>query len=482
MSGDINTNKISKFARNAVSLTVGRVIGDFSAFLFIVYISRRFGEYELGQYSFAIAISGFFMVVSDYGLEFHSIRNLSKQSFDAKNYFSQVLALRTVLTILAYLLLGIISYFVAEDNTTWKLILIIGLSQLLLKAIDGFATVFVANEQMHVAALMTTSNRVLGALAVGLMLFLGYGFIESLLLFPLITIFHCFVGYHLTQKRLGNIFPSFNFKTAKNILIESTPLAASEFLRQASSRTDIFIIGILVGMAGAGIYNAAFRIVFMLSLLFYFLSVTIMPAISKLHDGYSIDELKTLFNNGLRALILIGMPMSVGIYAIAPEVVLMTFGDAFQDSVFVLRLLACLIFVACLKWAMHVFLISTELQNEMVRSQAICAGVNIIGTIILVLVDGIRGAAIATIVSEIVLIILYVRCLKDYFLLNVLSSGLIAGIAGSCAFLIFLHYYSDVGVTLKICASCIIYFLILISFKSIRRQEFSLLLSQLKRK
>ena len=64
--------------RNFSFLTAGKLVGDGSTFLLIVVLSRVFGQEGIGWYAFAMAFTGFFVVLADFGLTPFSIKELSR--------------------------------------------------------------------------------------------------------------------------------------------------------------------------------------------------------------------------------------------------------------------------------------------------------------------------------------------------------------------------------------------------------------------
>ena len=72
-----NKPKAGKILRNFGFLTTGRILGDLFIFVLFVVISRKFGKEGIGNYSFAIALTGFFMILASFGLTKLSIKVMS---------------------------------------------------------------------------------------------------------------------------------------------------------------------------------------------------------------------------------------------------------------------------------------------------------------------------------------------------------------------------------------------------------------------
>ena len=63
---------------NAGTLTISRIASDLFTFAFFVVLSRIFGQEGIGQYSFAMALTGFFGLFGDFGLYNLSVKEISR--------------------------------------------------------------------------------------------------------------------------------------------------------------------------------------------------------------------------------------------------------------------------------------------------------------------------------------------------------------------------------------------------------------------
>ena len=80
MSSANSPRSAGNIMRNFGFLTVGKTVGDCFTFLMFVIISRAYGQEGIGQYSFAIAFTGFFAIFADFGL------GLYRKELESKGY------------------------------------------------------------------------------------------------------------------------------------------------------------------------------------------------------------------------------------------------------------------------------------------------------------------------------------------------------------------------------------------------------------
>ncbi len=460
-----------RILRNLGSLSIGKLTADLAAFGLFVVISRQFGEEGVGQYSFAMALTGFLMVSADFGLEFLSTRELSRLPHEQlAGYMGRVIAVRVVQTLVTVGMLGILCLVLPYPRDFIAIIFVIGVFQILYKGVDGFVAVFVAKEEMFTAAMLSASLRVLSALSAAVLIISGVGLGWSLIVFPLFTAIQLGVAYGMVDRRIGPVRPGASFVEIKATMREALPFAVSEFLRQLGTRTDVVLLGLLIGAGAAGIYNAAFRIIFMLSMFTYLAGMTIYPGISRLFKS-DPNQVSKFYSRFLGIAILAGIPASVGLALIADDLIRVIFGEEFAASGFVLEVLAVLVFVAAIKFIMQMFMMACELQALMVRSQWISVVINLVALLLLIPRFGVIGAGVAVTISEFALIALYGGYLRSLVGLPRVGHRLFMAALGASVAAFVMEYLQPLSIVVVIPLAVLIYCLIVLCSGEIRRNE-----------
>lgn len=84
--------------RNFGYLTIGKLFADGTTFLFFLVLARTYGQEGIGQYSFAMALTGVLSVFADFGIQTLSIKNLSRYRDQVTTYYGRLLAVRLLLS------------------------------------------------------------------------------------------------------------------------------------------------------------------------------------------------------------------------------------------------------------------------------------------------------------------------------------------------------------------------------------------------
>ncbi len=462
--------KIRKLFQNFSFLTLGRVLGDGFTFLLFVSLSRAFGQEGLGQYSFAVAFTGFFVVFSNYGLYSYSIKELSRKDEALGAHYGGILTSRLILSLAVFVILLLVLPFLAFSYEAKVVIALVGLIQITQELVNGFAAVFVASEEMHYSGLLQAAPRLTAAISGLVVVLFGGSLIAVLAAILITTLMMVTIAYLMVARKHGHPKLKIHRDLSKKLLSSATPYAMSDFLARVRSRIDVVLLGLLLGSAAAGVYNAAFRIVLVFLLIPFFAAMALFPLSSRLYLT-SREKLDRLYHGTLNLTILFGVPVAFGLWLTAPQIIDLLYGEEFNESTTVLRILTWLIFLATLKSIMGVFLMSTDLQSKRTRSQGISAIVAVIGNLLLIYFLALTGAAIAVLIAEIVLVFLFAWYLRPIFGWPKIGSRLAIGTLAAGSFCLLFILLPSLPIYVVIPISAFIYLGILLSFKDIRENE-----------
>ena len=460
--------------KNFSFLTLGKISGDFFTFILFVVLSRKFGQEGIGQYSFAVGLGGFFAICSDFGLYSYTVKEVSRNKNSFESYFQKIFSLRLAQSIIVIILLIVCIPFLSFSIETKSVILIIGIYQIIYSSIDGISAVFIAYEYMHISAGIESSLKIITSFAAISIALLGGSIVISLLALPILASAQFFIVILVLKKKIGSSKLSFKFSILKETFKHAIPFGASDFLNQLYARIDIVLIGFLLGESFAGLYNVGYRIVFFLLFIPKFSSITIFPIISKLYHE-SKFEFQKMYNKSLNMMLIIGLPISAGLYLIAPGFVELIFGSKFYESSIVLRILSGLFVLSCLSYLMEIFLMASDNQKARAKVQFIATIVSVALNFIFILLFKINGAAVSVIISTIFLLVVFGIKLKPITGFPDIKSRFAISSLGIVIFLI-LFWVIHTSIFVIIPVSILIYVITMLMFKTVRENELRMVL------
>jgi len=133
-----------------------------------------------------------------------------------------------------------------------------------------------------------------------------------------------------------------------------------------------------------------------------------------------------------------------------------------------------------LEFMLGTFLTSCDRQVERTKSQWIAASVNVLGNMVLIPTFGVKGAAIATITAEAILVFLLTVRLREVLGWPHVGSRVAIGSFATASFCLLFTFFSSVPLGLVILISVLIYSGTLVLFNEIRRNELRTLVGMLK--
>ena len=474
---DSNSGKrFKRIFKNFSFLTFGKIGGDFFNFVLFIIITRQFGEKVIGQYSFAIGFTGFFAILSQFGLSDYAIKEISGNKNSFGNYFPKIFTLNLILSSLMWLVLLIFISFLSFSVETKLIVAIIGAYQITFMMIEIHVSAFIAHEQMHIAGGISVTTRLITAIGAVTIALFGGGIIATLAFLPFMSFVLLFGIRNLMRKRLGKIALLDSIYSLKATFKEVIPFGISDFLSQIYNRIDVVLIGFIIGETAAGIYNVGYRVIFFLLFIPHFASTTIFPLVPILYRE-SMVEFGKLYNKVLGMMVIIGLPVSAGLWLIAPKLINLIFGPVFSRSAVILKILAPIFLLKSFSYIMGIFLMSSNRQKYMASVSTIVSVLSIVIFPVFIYFWNIEGAAVAAVVLRFLLTILYMVKLKTIIGIPDVKIKFLVCLLGVSTFYIPLSFFPNLNIFVIIALSCLIYFGVILLFKDIRENEIRMILN-----
>ena len=172
-------------------------------------------------------------------------------------------------------------------------------------------------------------------------------------------------------------------------------------------QSDLIIIKYLKGDEAVGIYNAAFVVI----LAFYLIPGIIYQKflLPKFHQWANHDESSFLkfYQAGNGIMLMAGIVLLFISYLVIPILHPLLFGMEYLESVKVLSILILCIPVRFLATSIEIPLFTRGFMNNKTKIMGLVAMINLVLNFLLIPIYSIYGAAISTLISEILLLILY---------------------------------------------------------------------------
>ena len=382
--------------------------------LLFIYIARKLGGEDFGKLSFAYSFAGICFIVTDFGLSTILIRNVSRQKELTREYVSNILVLKVVLSLICISVIGIFILFTDYPADVITLLVIFGGVMFFKALIDFFCAVLNAHERMDIEALLKGTNHTLLFLIGIVVITMGFGLFGLANVYLAVHSISSIIGFYIVYVYIEKIQPGFNLRFWKYILRESFPLALTVIFTVIYFKIDVVMISLIRGdNSEIGWYSAAMRLIELAGVLPALIVSALFPIISGLYKA-SIESLTNVFKTSFRYLLAIALPIAVGTFLLSDRLIYLIYGKEYFKTVPALKILSLALIFIFVNYIMMNILVSVDRQMTNAIMAGTCVLVNIALNMCLIPYYGYLGAGTATVITEIVLFSLGLYYIAKY--------------------------------------------------------------------
>ena len=368
-------------------MTVASVGQKVISFVYFAAIARTLGPAATGKYVFALAFTTVIVVFVDLGFTNVLVREAAKAREKIQSYFSTILAVKIFLGLGSYIAAVVIINWLGYPAETKHLVYLSAVTMLF--------------DSLHL-----TLYGVLRAL--GNLRYEAFGIVGSQFL-PLIFLILAFtlpsflnviyVTIVINKKYKINLTPRYDRKVFLFLGKIMVPFALAAVFARVYSYIDSILLSKLAGDAAVGLYSIPYKITYA----FQFVPLALMAALyPRFSEYFSSDKsrLAYIFERGIKYLLIIIFPITVGIGVLANDIILTFFTDAYINSVLPLRILLVGLVFSYVSFPIGAFLNACNKQAVQTAIIGLVMVINIILNVILIPQSGIIGAAAAALAGN----------------------------------------------------------------------------------
>jgi len=355
-------------------------------------ISRVVGPHLLGQYSLVLAWILLFQALASFGLPEYLMREMGRFENEQNKYFLNGAVLGLITSVLAMgvmaFVIGWLGYEAEVDRAlvlgTWAL------APMMVSAICRSG--YLAGKKSEYALLVAVFETLL-ILSVNVYLLLhGYGIVPLVLTFVLGKTLSCLLSFFLLRTFVISMKWDFSLSFCKQLLPIVFTFALSNVLGLISMRVNIIMLSWWTSLSAVGLYAAAGKLMEAVYLGFIIFAQLMLPRLARSFTDNRNHDLKP-FAGEFKVLFAFAIPLSIGLIIFAEPVIDLLFGNGFQGSVLVFRILMVFLLIESLDGALGLIMKAAGRQSQDVKIYSLNPGLNIILNIFLIPIGQGAGAA-----------------------------------------------------------------------------------------
>lgn len=453
--------------RNLFFLVTGNVIAQLLGFLSVIYLARVLKADGFGLVAFAQGILAYFLLISDLGLKTYGTIEIAKERRQLKRYANNILTMRLVLSITAFLLLLLMVSLINKPQDQKYLIILFGISifpsaflmDWFFQGIERMGLIGLTNilKSFIFISLLLIFLREQGILYVPV-----YFIVASVL--AIIPMFSIFIREH------GWIRPSFEYNLWKESLTKAIPVGFSSIMIQIYYNIDTVMLGFMKGSEEVGFYNAAYKIVLLLLGLASITGMVLLPTISRIYSE-SKENLLRYLRYLSKITIFWGMPVAVGGMILSGQIITAFYGEHFNSSILPLQILIWSVFTVFSNIPFALILLASGKGKEYMYSVTAGAVSNLLLNLFLIPSYNLIGASIATLISEFIVLTLLFLYARRLFSIRVFKNILLSATASLIMGAGLLTIHDKLNLFISVLFGFLTYILSLIILKGIDRED-----------
>lgn len=442
-----------------------------------MYVARYLGAKGFGILSFALAFIAIFGVFTDIGLNQLMTREVARDKTLASKYLGNIINLKAILAVVTFGLIAVTINLLSYPEQT-KIVVYFIAGFLVSNTFSVmYYSIFQAYERMEFITLGRVVNAVL--LLIGALLAVNQHL--SVTAFALVYFLAsaasllCNIGISVWKFAKPKVEIDFSFW--KETLKQAWPFGLAGVFSGIYFWIDSVMLSFMQGDEVVGWYNAAYRLVFVLTVIpgVYFTSA--FPAMSNYYVT-SKESLKLIYEKSIKYMIILAVPIALGTSLLADKAIMLIFDPGYSNSIIALQILV---------WAVAFVFISSgfarlfESSNKQIIVTIVagaCALLNVVLNLILIPKYSYIGASIATVMTEFTaLAILFLWSSRIGYgisgkkVIDILVKTLAAGaVMSSLVFVL-----RDLALWWLVPLSALLYFIVLFIIKGIDGEDILLL-------
>ena len=404
------TNKVRTAFANMGWMMISQIIASVCAFVWTIVTAWYLGPSDYGIFGSAVSFAALFGIIIDFGLPTYLVRAISTDMENEHKYLDNAISVKLFLSVLYIIVVFFALIILGWNSKLITITLLISFENLIKSYHAILFSSFQAHEKMKYQAITNTILNVLTLAFIAIVTFTDFALMG--IAFAYIIANFIALIYELYALKKHTILPkfSFDFDFYKVLLKAGLPFALTGLFYTIYYSIDLVMITQFSTTYDTGLYNSAYKLITVLTLFYTIYSSVVFPVMSKLFKEEK-DLLKFSFNKSVKYLSLATIPIAVFTLFYGYDIIGI-YGAEYIEAGGVLKILiwtVCFLFV---NGACSLVLNASHKEYSVTKIYTIAAVFNICLNYFLIPKYSVYGASVATVLSEILILILELYALK----------------------------------------------------------------------
>lgn len=377
------------------------------------YLARTLQSEGIGIYSYTLSIMEYFMLAGSLGISLYAQREIAYKADNIKErskIFWEIILLKTITMIISIISFYIIFARTGEYALYYKL-----LTLQLIANVFEISWFFQGIEEFK----KTVSKNIVVKLVSVLCIFIFVKSPEDLVKYYIIYACSTLFGNISLWVYLPKVIEKIELKKL-NILKHLKPTIAL-FIPQVATQIytvlDRTMMGTMISnMSEVGYYEQSQKIIKILLTVVTSLATVMIPRMAKTYINGEAKKLEQYLEKSFNFVLILSIPMILGIISVSQKFVPIFFGPGYDKVITLINITSPIVLIMGLNNVIgSQYLLPTKRQKEYTIAVVVGAIVNFILNLLLIKKYTSVGASLATILAEIVIVLIEIFIIRKEF-------------------------------------------------------------------
>ena len=432
-------------------------------------LARSTGTSDFGAWSAALAYTSLFAFLNDFGFPLVGIQRMAAEPEREAEWLGALAGLRTLGALAALVLCvgGIPVLF--DDNGEVRTLALIMSVTVFAAVPQAFLAVFTSRLRSGVTMAMLSLQSIAWTAAVvavaatdGDVLDFAWAFVAVAVVIGIVQI--------VVTRRLATIALEAGRRLWKPLFRVALPLGIAGLLVTVYYRVNSVLVYNISGPEEAGYYGAAFRIMDPLHVVPTAVMTAVFPVIAALHATDS-ERVRRILQSGLDYLVILTVPVFVGSLVVADSLMSAIFGARFEPAGEVLPLLMLAFVCVSVSYLPGYLVPVVDMQWTFARLALGGVVVNAVLALLLIPPHGAVGAAVATLVTEMLIAIAGTALIARRMGARLRFGRVARALLAAAVMGIVVFFAADAGLVVALVVAAPVYVAGLLAFRAVSVEE-----------
>lgn len=401
-------------ARNIGWLAFGNVVVKPFWFVFLLLTARLLGSAGYGQFMFAISLVTVAAAVLEGGIDVLTVREISSSPQKYDTYLGHTVVFKLLSGIVGSAAIIAVAFLFRMSWETITLVFFASFFSMSNAMLTHFRSFFRSFEVLKYEATSVILEKASVIVLCGFALLMHKGVVAYMIGYAAAYCITCVVTFAVLFTRIGAFRLHLNLSYFwAEILRPALPFAIMNLFIIIYFRSGTIMLNALLGREDlVGYYNVGYKLVESFMLFPTIIVAPIYPVISRKKDD--VMGVRSVLLDAVRVLLFMSVSVSSVIFIFRENFTLLFFGAGYKSATTSVGILALTMIPISLNFAAGSLVAALGRQKRSNLFIFAVTMLNIVLNYVLIRVWSVEGAAVTTVITEVLLVIFNIEIVRDY--------------------------------------------------------------------